>query len=207
MRELSSKLSVAWRCAPGGQKLLAVTVLLVLLGGVGLAFRGGSGSGQHPLAQAAATVDEPAPVVPTQPAASVAPTSAPTTVAPPTVTSPPPSAAPTTASGLETASAPDAAAARACNTFRTAVEPVIRRAVNDDDLEPAAALVRAGTDPQSPWSQLTSDATLASMRAPSLQQHITGLGQDIQQADPSLSLTGLGSDLDAIDLDCGDAPG
>jgi hypothetical protein len=33
------------------------------------------------------------------------------------------------------------------------------------------------------------------------------LGQNIEQADPSLSLTGLGSDLDAIDMDCGDAPG
>ena len=206
VRELSRRLSVAWRCAPGGQKLLAVTVVLVLLGGVALAFRGGSGPGQHPLAQAAATVDEPAPVVPTLPAASALPTSAPTTVAPPpTVSSPPPSASPT--SGLETASAPDASAVRACTTFRTAVEPVIRQAVDNDNLGPASALVRAGSDPQSPWSQLTSDATLASMRAPSLQQHITLLGQDIQQADPSLSLTGLGSDLDAIDMDCGDAPG
>ena len=202
-------MSVAWRCAPAGQKLLAAFVLVVLLGGVGLAVHGGSASGHRPVTPAAAT--EPAPATATQPVASVVPTQAPTTVAPTTV--PPsspvttPSAVPTTSSGLETASAPDSAAARACTTYRTAVEPVIRLAVNDDDLEPATALVRAGSDPQSPWSQLTSAVTLASMRAPQLQQHVTLLGQDIVQADPSLSLTGLGSDLDAIDLDCGDAPG
>jgi hypothetical protein len=199
-------MSVAWRCAPGGKKLLAAIVLLVLLGGVGLAVHGRSGSG-HPAVTPAA-VTEPAPVAPAQPVASAEPTLAPTTAPPPvTSSSAPPTAAPTSSSGLETASAPDSAAARACTTYRTAVEPVIRQAVNDDDLAPATALLRAGSDPQSPWSQLTSAVTLASMRAPQLQQHVNLLGTDIAQADPSLSLTGLGSDLDAIDLDCGDAPG
>jgi hypothetical protein len=208
VRELRRKLSVAWRCAPGGQKLLAATVLLVLLGGIALAVRAGSSSDQQPVVRAAATVDEPAPVVPSQPAVSPEPSAAPTTTAPsPSVSVTTSSAAPTAGTDLETASAPDAAAAAACKTFRSAVEPIIRQAVDNDDLAPAAALVRAGSDPQSPWAQLISKVTVAAMRAPALQQHVTMLGQNIEQADPSLSLTGLGSDLDAIDMDCGDAPG
>lgn len=215
MRELRSKLSVAWRCAPGVQKLLAVTVLVVLLGGVVAAVRGGSDSTQTPAVRAAATVDEPAFAVPTAPATAPEPSSLPTTTAPastapaPSVSGTPASAAPTTptsATDLETASAPDSAAASACATFRTAVEPVIRQAVDKDDLAPASALIRAGRNPQSPWSRLTSAATVAAVRAPALQQHITSLGQDIAQANSSLTLTNLGSDVDAIDMDCGLAP-
>jgi hypothetical protein len=211
VREVRSKLAVAWRCAPGGQKLLAATVLLVLLGGIVMIARGGSGSSSGHVAPAAATVDEPSPVVPPSTAPPAQPSPAATTVAPaPSASSPSAtvtSALPTAGTELETASAPDSAAAQACTTFRTAVEPIIRQAVDNDDLAPAAALVRAGADPHSPWAQLTSAATLAAMRAPTLQQHVTALGQDISEADPSLSLTGLGSDLDAIDMDCGDAPG
>jgi hypothetical protein len=206
--ELRSKLSVAWRCAPGGQKLLAASVLLVLIGGIFVAVRGGANSPQEPVVRAAATVDEPAPVVPAQPAVSPTPTAAPTAPAQsPSVSVAAPSAAPTSGTELETASAPDSAAVQACTTYRTAVEPIIRQAVDNDDLDPAVALVRASSDPQSPWSRLTSAVTVAAVRAPTLQQHVTLLGQDIAQADPSLSLTGLGSDLDAIDMDCGDAPG
>jgi hypothetical protein len=214
VRELRRKLAVNWRCLPRGQRLYATAVLLLLLpGGVAIVVRDASGSGSRrpPVMRAAAMMNEPTPVVPTPPAPSAAPSVVTrTSAAPPTVPSPvvtPSSAAPSSGTQLETASAPDEAATQACKTYRSDVEPIVRKAVNDDDLAPATALVHAANDPNSPWSQLTSAATLASMRAPELQRHILLLWQDIAQADPSLSLTGLGSDLDAIDVDCGQAPG
>src|SRR6185312_11819384 len=106
VQELRTRMAVAWRCAPAGQKLLAVTVLLVLLGGVFVAAHGGPGSAANPVARAAATVAQPASAVPTQPAVSPQPTAVPTVTAPsPSVSVAPSSAAPS-GTELETASAP-----------------------------------------------------------------------------------------------------
>ena len=205
--QLRARLAMSWRVSPAWQKALAVLLpLLLLVAGYAVAGRGSQRGAAATAPLSASTQPPPAAITP-PPAPPTAPAAGPVSAAPTTPPAAPPAAAVTTApaavppSATATSPAPLSGSAQlACSVFNSAVEPTVRQAVDNDDLDPALAVVK-NTTPGSAWFRLT-EATAGATGYPTLQRDVQLLGQDILAADPALSLAGLGSDLDAIDLDC-----